>query len=62
MDEMFALAAEASNKQGVGEIIVLFDCCHSGYAGELWAAPGVNLIPQNTCVLTASAADQAAFE
>lgn len=43
MAELLETANEASGR--IREIVIVLDCCHSGYAGKSWVAPGSDILP-----------------
>jgi hypothetical protein len=62
MEEVLALAKDATATAHIKEIFIVLDCCHSGYAGGTWIEPNINIVPKNVSILTASSSKQTAAE
>ena len=62
MEEVLALAKDATATKRIKEIFVVLDCCHSGYAGGTWIEPNINIVPNGVSILTASSSTQTAAE
>jgi uncharacterized caspase-like protein len=62
MEEVLALAKDATATKRIKEIFIVLDCCHSGYAGGTWIEPHINIVPNGVSILTASSSTQAAAE